>query len=209
MAGGCGVTHRVTAPGTGTPFCSKLRPRALARPALVASRGWQRAHGSGFCQPCHAVSPWRSHLKGKKARFSENQVKIALSYSAYPFPVHTQNLFADCNGKNQDLGALPARLGGDKPEPGCADSQTPPRCRPLHSAFAEPSAAAGSRCCSCGSRLAGRICIISANAEEDKKVSLLFQSREQFSGLGVIPEKQIHGCVDGVDLQGSGNTFVW
>lgn len=108
-----GVTRCAGVPvvGTGIPIRSKPRPRAPTRLALVASQGWQRACGSRSCQLCHSVSPWRCHLKGKKAHFSKNQIKIALSYSAYPFPMHTWSPFADCIHKNKDLGALPGVAG--------------------------------------------------------------------------------------------------
>lgn len=106
----CDVTRcaAVTAVGTAILFHSKPRPRASARLAL----GGQRACGSTSCQLCHSVSPWRCHLKGKKAHFSKNQIKIALSDSAYPFPVlRAWSPFADCNHKNKDLGALPSVAG--------------------------------------------------------------------------------------------------
>lgn len=73
----------------------------------MSSQGWLWACGSRPCQLCHSVSPWRCHLKGKKkSLFRKTTDKNSTSYSAHPFPVHTQNSFADCNHRNKDLGAL-------------------------------------------------------------------------------------------------------
>lgn len=106
VAGGHAVSRAL---GASIPFRCKPRPRASAR--LWWPPGWQRARSSRSCQLCRSMSPWRCHLKGRKAHFSKTQVKIALSYSACPFPVCTRSLFADCKDESKDRGALPVVAG--------------------------------------------------------------------------------------------------
>lgn len=63
---------------TGIPFCSKPQPCVSVRLDLVYSQGCLWPCGSRTCQICHPMSPWRCHLKAKKACFTKQQIKIAL-----------------------------------------------------------------------------------------------------------------------------------
>lgn len=85
------------------------------------SQGWQWACGTRPCQICHSVSPWRCNLKGKKACFAKQQIKIAL-------PI--QHIHSPCVLKIHLLTAITGMrtgcsgMGGDGLVSSCAVSQT-------------------------------------------------------------------------------------